>query len=1050
MVSSAAQNSVFYPRTVGTIERHRLLRNLAAVFEHKLTIICAPPGYGKTTLTGQFIQQSQHPFAWHTIEERERDLPNLLEHSLATLEQVAPGIKKLGALPGYAPRELAAVVANYLRDETQGEFLYILDDVHYLAGSPAAETWLQTLVALLPPKCHLILLSRALPNLPITEMVARREVLAIGQDQLRFTREEISRLADSFGSEVTVERVQELSDRLEGWPAGTVLAFQPLPSELEAAVLQGGKGPEALFEALAVGVLQIQPPALRNFLLESSTLSHITPELCEAVLDIPNSSERFSEALNRHTFLTQVPGGLIYHRLFRQFLQQELWEQNQARFIALHLKAAWWFEQQDRIEEAVDHYITAGQYPFAIVLAEQVAPAYYAQGKVETLLDWKESLSHGTDQAPKLLLMCAKIHTDRYDYATARLELIEAERGFINQADDNGLAEVQLSLARCDLQQADYDSVVRQSNQFLNQWTGEDRLRGRALRTLGFAQMRLGEVDNAVANLEAAIPIYRLDGDAHALSQLLQDVVIVYAQAGRLKEVNACLQEVVALRRSLGSPGALAQVLNNLGYFYHRCSDYQQALTTLEEGLSVIVQVSDKRTEGHLLWSLGDVKRDLGAFDDALRLYYKALEFIGSSEPPTRCSILLSISTLCRWQGQLDEALGYAEEAAVLADQHKLAYEGLLAQAISWVARGQAEDNPAAFDQLQMIASELSSQYAQFETLQALACCIQVALEGKLPALAQDFLQRAVKMARATNTAQPLAAEIAHTPILNTFARASKQDYVALKNDLESLYKAQNSISNQAQTPSQLYAQITYSLRVWTLGQERIERDGKRVLPSEWRAAASKELFLYLLLVGPSSREEISLNFWPDSSSPQVRSNFHTTLYRTRQALGDNVIVWDDERYRINPDLTLWCDAHEMQKLIQQAQLLSVRDGRTEDLWRKAVSLYQGAFLSTIDSEWAAYYRERLQETHIEALIGAANCVRARGKVPESLAFLKQALQIDPYREDVYRAIMQCYADMGERKQVLAHYQDLQRVLRQELALTPSRETVTLVERLLQ
>jgi DNA-binding SARP family transcriptional activator len=139
-----------------------------------------------------------------------------------------------------------------------------------------------------------------------------------------------------------------------------------------------------------------------------------------------------------------------------------------------------------------------------------------------------------------------------------------------------------------------------------------------------------------------------------------------------------------------------------------------------------------------------------------------------------------------------------------------------------------------------------------------------------------------------------------------------------------------------------------------------------------------------------------------------------------------------------------------MQKLIQQAQLLSIRDGRTEDLWRRAVNLYLGTFVPSIDAEWAAYYRERLQETHIEALIGAANCVRARSKIQESLLFLKQALQIDPYREDVYRAIMQCYADLGERKQVLAHYRDLQRVLRQELSITPSRETVTLFERLVQ
>lgn len=1045
----AAQTD-FSPHISGLINRQRLIKSLSSVLDYKLTIICAPPGYGKTTLVNQFVQQSQRPFAWHAIEEHERDLPNLFAKSLAALENVAPGIQqKLGGLSGYTPRELASVVTNYLRDTVNNEFLYILDDVHYLTGSPAAETWLQTLVSALPSKCHLILLSRALPNLPITEMVARREVQALGQEQLCFTPDEIVEVAQAFDQRITLDRARDLYERLEGWPAGTVLSFHPLPMELESAVLKGGKGPEALFEALAVGVLQIQPPALRNFLLESSTLSHLTPELCENVLEIPNSVERIVEALKRHTFLAQIPGGLVYHRLFRQFLQKELLAQNRARFVSLHLKAAWWFEQQDRIEEAVEHYLAAQQDEFAIALCERVAPAYYAQGKVETLLKWKEALEHLSDRTPKLFLMCAKIHTDRYDYPVAMTELSCAERGFANQEDQSGLAEVCLQIARCNLQQGNYEQAAQEARDFLNTWSGEERLRGRGLRTLGFAQMRLGEIKEAVKNLEAAIPIYRADGDAHALSQLLQDVIIAYSQAGRFSEVSACLQEVVALRRSLGSPGALALALNNLGYFCHRYGEYQQALQTLEDGLRVIVPVSNKGAEAYLLWTLGDVKRDLGVFDEALRLYHKALEFIGAKEPSLRCSVLLSISTLCRWQGQIEEAIAYSQEAAALAENHKLVYEGLLADAIGWAALAGREPESVPIAQLEATAKELVAHYAQFETLQALACCIQVSVKRNNQSLAAEMVESALKMARDINTAQPFVAELVHTPALMALVSEKKRWYTLIRHDLDCLHKFQKDMSVVEHTKNQPDKRKTYGLRVWTLGQEIIERDGKRVLPSEWRALASRELFLYLLLVGPTRREELSLNFWPDSSSRQVRANFHTTLYRTRQALGENVIVLSDQHYMVNPEIALWCDVHEMETIIQQAQLLSARDARTEDLWRKAVNLYKGEFLPSITSDWANYYRERLQETYIEAVNGAANSLRARGNFQEALLLLKRALNIDPYREDIYRAVMQCYADLGERKQVLTYYRRLQSVLDQELAIKPSQETETLVERLL-
>jgi LuxR family maltose regulon positive regulatory protein len=1048
MVSLANQPHLPSPRGVGLVERQRLLREMASALDYKLSIIIAPPGYGKTTLAVQFVQQAQRPFAWHPVEERQRDLPNLLSQCLTSLEQVAPGIKKLATLTGFTPRELAGAVTNYLRDTVEGHFLYILDDVHYLTGSPAAETWLQTFVSLLPINCHLILISRTLPSLPITEMVARREVLALGQEKLRFTTDEISELAQTLGNKASIADVQELYSNLEGWPAGTVLAFQPLPSELQNQILHGESGPEALFEALARGVLQIQPPGLRDFLLASSTLSHITPELCETVLEISNSAEKFSQALNQHTFLTRVPGGVVYHRLFRQYLQQELFAQNRQRYVSLHLKAAWWFEQQDAIEDAVEHYIRAGQPVMAVPLCERVAPAYYTQGKVETLLGWQEYFEPVAEQVPKLLLTCAKIHTDRYEYASAEADLSRAEMGFTANADEIGQAEVLLQRARCSLQLGNYEQAIAETKELLCVPGIEARIKGRALRTLGFAMMRLGDSQAAITHLEAAAPLYRTDGDIHALSQLLQDQVVAYAQAGQIKQVSACLQEVVALRRSLGSPSALALALNNLGYFYHRSSEYSLALQTFEEGLSVIAQVANRRSEGHLLWSLGDVKRDIGEFDEAQRLYYKALEFIGSSEPPIRCSILISLSTLSRWKGECEEAVALAGEAVALAERHKLAQEHVLAQAAGWAAHTPAADEPFPQRELISIAEGLTNQNAQFETLQALGCCTQAALNAKDHSLATQFIHTALQLVRELNTAQPLASEIAHSPALRSLVATNPKWSSVLKADLDQLYHAQNSRETVARPQPHPYAQTPYSLRVWTLGQERIERDGKRVLPSEWRAAASKELLLYLLLVGPASRDEISAVFWPDSSPRQVRANFHTTLYRTRQALGGSAIVRQDERYRLNPDLSLWCDVHEMQKLIHQAQILSVQDARTEELWRKAIALYQGPLLPSLYSDWALFYREQLQQTYIEALMGTATCARARGYVQEAITSLKRTLQVDAYREDVYRAIMQCYADLGERNQIIAHYHNLQRILRRDLDTAPSPETTALFEQL--
>src|SRR5258708_195550 len=85
------------------MERPRLLEQLQTALDYRLTLISAPPGYGKTTLAAQFVLKATCPVAWHTVEERERDLPTLHARSLASLEYIAPGIKDLPRPEGYAP-----------------------------------------------------------------------------------------------------------------------------------------------------------------------------------------------------------------------------------------------------------------------------------------------------------------------------------------------------------------------------------------------------------------------------------------------------------------------------------------------------------------------------------------------------------------------------------------------------------------------------------------------------------------------------------------------------------------------------------------------------------------------------------------------------------------------------------------------------------------------------------------------------------------------------------------------------------------------------------
>src|SRR5438105_757886 len=102
------------PHGGSVIERPRLLQRLQAALDHKLTLITAPPGFGKTTVIAQLTraaqaettQATQTYVTWQIIDERSRDLPNLYGQAINALSTVTPGITQLAPPFGYSPAEL--------------------------------------------------------------------------------------------------------------------------------------------------------------------------------------------------------------------------------------------------------------------------------------------------------------------------------------------------------------------------------------------------------------------------------------------------------------------------------------------------------------------------------------------------------------------------------------------------------------------------------------------------------------------------------------------------------------------------------------------------------------------------------------------------------------------------------------------------------------------------------------------------------------------------------------------------------------------------------
>jgi two-component SAPR family response regulator len=203
------------------------------------------------------------------------------------------------------------------------------------------------------------------------------------------------------------------------------------------------------------------------------------------------------------------------------------------------------------------------------------------------------------------------------------------------------------------------------------------------------------------------------------------------------------------------------------------------------------------------------------------------------------------------------------------------------------------------------------------------------------------------------------------------------------------------------------------------------------------------------LFHGPVARSDLSVIFWPDFDDKQVRDHFHTSLYRARKALGETVIVFKDDQYQINPSINIWCDAMEFEGYIEQARLLPPREARTEDLWYRALKIYKGPFLNSIDQEWAFIIRERLEMAYIDALKGYGDCAFHRGDYRLAEEYFQKALQHEPYREDLHRSMLISIYNRGAAKQLVDYYERTDRNFKSELGFGLSAQTRSFYENLL-
>src|SRR5579884_374193 len=214
------------------VERADLLARLrATIAAHKLTLLSAPAGYGKTTLLSALGRE--HPdlaLAWLSLDEDDADPARFLGGLAAALGRLDPACgaaaRAMLAHRGDDPLDVRRVVGTLVNDALErlpAPFALVLDDLHVVA-EPAVFAALDYLVERMPPQMHVVVASRHDPPLALARLRARGQLAELRAADLRFSEGETEAYLNARrGLGLPDEDVAALQARAEGWAAGLTL-----------------------------------------------------------------------------------------------------------------------------------------------------------------------------------------------------------------------------------------------------------------------------------------------------------------------------------------------------------------------------------------------------------------------------------------------------------------------------------------------------------------------------------------------------------------------------------------------------------------------------------------------------------------------------------------------------------------------------------------------------------------------------------------------------------------------------------------------------------
>ncbi|MDH3942841.1 MAG: tetratricopeptide repeat protein [Anaerolineae bacterium] len=1057
------------------IRRVRLIDALHQNIHRKLSFVSAPAGYGKTTLLVDFASDLEAEVFWYSISRDDQDLIAFARHLLAGFQQIVPDFGEslaslMDASGGRLDAQMLAVeFINHIESSLDDFSVLILDDYHLVDDHEPIVEFIESLLENLPDQLRLLIGSRSVYGIPTANLYVREDLFTIGADALRFRASELqSLIQQNYHVKLADEEAAELAERSDGWIVAILLAVRTM----EHGALPSFEGAtDQVYSFLAQEVVSHLPEELQEFLVSVSILDEFAEPVCNYLLEVKSSWEFLQELEARNLFVSRIETGeatnFRFHQLFLEFLRQRLTQSDPQRMRDLHSRAAKWYKDLGMWERAIHHKLSAGEKESGAHWMDKAANSFFISGRQHVLAEWYRILTEDPDMrsnSPRFMVNWAKmlVNQSRYEQAVELLDI--AERSISPETELDLAVNALIVRGFIQFFQGDYRAAVGFAEQVQEKLKGRGssrRVRYRryqASRLKGISLGLLSEAEEAMKNLTIAVDGFRKLGEhlqgaertqkLHDLAESLNDLGFVAVQHGRLPVAQSAFQEALDIRQqSKSNRGALALARNNVAYIYYLAGQYAKAWRAYNQALEEArtarwgrVMVDIHSGMGDLLLEIDDFKAASEEYQAAIHLAEDMSEHLDGLTP-----VYVGLAQLNRRQSRFNDAIHWVREAAS--------------------NMGESIESP----QYQAVLGEIYLEMGQLDlAVESLRSALPPG--GVLEDLRHETAQAAFVLAEAffkkgendeaknlLSQAMLAVAKLGYDSFLITPGRRAEEFLAFAAQEWPS--EQINSMLQRVRTFKPGRGQLslkespapslTIHLDVSALGPGEVRRNGEMIPGAVWRSNRTRAMFFYLVDRRAVRKEDLALEFWPEFSPAKVSSNFHATLWRVRRAIGGReLVVFEDDYYRIDPSVTLWYDVAEFQDKLQRAAAEEISERQRAEFLRQTVDLYKGDFLESIFMDWAGMRRRELQDQFLSALLDLTRLSIDAGQFPQSQEYCQRGLAIDPHHDQFHLLIIEALIKSGSPTAARAHLKVYSKEVKEDLDIELSPDLLARIETL--